>query len=86
LRALNEKVKIPKKIYGENLEMLEGMKQKILDQYREEGEAIFCSARLWDDGIIDPKNTRKILGECLNIISDGDKRELKPNTFGVARM
>ena len=36
--------------------------------------------------IIDPKDTRKILGECLNIISDGDKRELKPNTFGVARM
>ena len=76
----------PKKIYGENLEMLEGMKKKIIDQYREEGEAIFCSARLWDDGIIDPRDTRKILGECLNIISDGDKRELKPNTFGVARM
>ena len=54
----------PKKIYGENLEMLEGMKTKI----------------------IDPRDTRKILGECLNIISDGDQRELKPNTFGVARM
>ena len=37
----------PKKIYGENLEMLEGMKKKIIDQYREEGEAIFCSARRW---------------------------------------
>ena len=33
-----------------------------------------------------PKDTRKILGESLNIICDGDKRELKPNTFGVARM
>ncbi len=86
LEGAERKGQDPKKIYGENLEMLEGMKQKIIDQYREEGEAIFCSARLWDDGIIDPKDTRKILGECLNIISDGDKRELKPNTFGVARM
>ena len=86
LEGAERKGQDPKKIYGENLEMLEGMKQKIIDQYREEGEAIFCSARLWDDGIIDPKDTRKILGECLNIISDGDKRELKPNTFVVARM
>ena len=76
----------PKKVYGDNLEMLEAMKKKIIDQYEAEGEAIFCSARLWDDGIIDPRDTRKILGECLNIINDGDKRVLKPNTFGVARM
>ena len=48
--------------------------------------ALVASSMLTDDGIIDPRDTRKILGECLNIISDGDKRELKPNTFGVARM
>ena len=86
LEGAERKGQDPKKIFGENLEMLEGMKKKIVDQYAEEGEAIFCSARLWDDGIIDPRDTRKVLGECLNIISDGDKRELKPNTFGVARM
>jgi geranyl-CoA carboxylase beta subunit len=86
LEGAERKGQDPKKIFGENLEMLEGMKKKLIDQYNEEGEAIFCSARLWDDGIIDPRDTRKILGECLNIISDGDKRELKPNTFGVARM
>jgi len=86
LEGAERKGQDPKKIFGENLEMLEGMKKKIVDQYAEEGEAIFCSARLWDDGIIDPRDTRKVIGECLNIISDGDKRELKPNTFGVARM
>ena len=86
LEGAERKGQDPKKIFGENLEMLEGMKKKIVDQYAEEGEAIFCSARLWDDGIIDPRDTRKVLGECLNIISDGDKRELKLNTFGVARM
>lgn len=86
LEGAERKGQDPKKIFGENLEMLEGMKKKIVDQYAEEGEAIFCSARLWDDGIIDPRDTRKVLGECLNIISDGDKRELKPSTFGVARM
>ena len=58
----------------------------ILEKYKKEGNAYYSTSRLWDDGIIDPRDTRKIIGECLNIISDGDKRELKPNTFGVARM
>ena len=71
---------------AEQKKIIGKFEKKLIDQYNEEGEAIFCSARLWDDGIIDPRDTRKILGECLNIISDGDKRELKPNTFGVARM
>ena len=71
------------------LQAFEGMfgknGQNLIDQYSKEGEALFCTARLWDDGIIDPRDTRKLLGECLNIIADGDKRELTSNTFGVSR-
>lgn len=49
-------------------------------------ETVFGSARLWDDGIIDPRDTRKVLGMCLDICWDADRRELQPNTFGVGRM
>ena len=78
----------PAKRRGEepNMEMIKAIEQKIIDTYSEEGEALFATARLWDDGIIDPRDTRKVLAECLNIVSDSNKRELRPSTFGVARM
>lgn len=48
--------------------------------------ALFATARLWDDGIIDPRDTRRILSLCLDIAEEGDRRVLRANTFGVARM
>ena len=69
-----------------NMEMIKAIEQKIIDTYKEEGEALFATARIWDDGIIDPRDTRKILGECLNIVCDSEKRDLRPNSFGVGRM
>lgn len=51
----------------------------------EQSQALFGSARLWDDGIIDPRDTRAILIECLNICAESQARTLRPNTFGVAR-
>ncbi|WP_417461535.1 acyl-CoA carboxylase subunit beta [Kordiimonas sp.] len=47
--------------------------------------ALYGSARLWDDGIIDPRDTRKLLTYLLDICRDADNRALRPNTFGVAR-
>jgi geranyl-CoA carboxylase beta subunit len=47
--------------------------------------ALFATARLWDDGIIDPRDTRRVLGLCLTIAAEGDRRTLRPNSFGVAR-
>ena len=69
-----------------NMEMIKVIENKIIDTYAEEGEALFATARLWDDGMIDPRDTRKILGECLVIVCDSEKRELRPNTFGIGRM
>ena len=46
----------------------------------------FGTARLWDDGIIDPRDTRRILGLCLDIAAEGKSRSLHPNAFGVARL
>ena len=47
--------------------------------------ALFASARLWDDGIIDPRDTRRVLTFCLETCLTGRRRVLRPNSFGVAR-
>ncbi|RVT48424.1 acyl-CoA carboxylase subunit beta [Rubrivivax albus] len=51
-----------------------------------ESGALFGTARLWDDGIIDPRDTRRVLGLCLDLAAEAARRTLRPNTFGVARM
>ena len=51
-----------------------------------ESTALFGTARLWDDGIIDPRETRRILGLCLCLAREAGQRQLRPNTFGVARL
>ena len=56
--------------------------QKQLDG---ESEALFATARLWDDGIIDPRDSRRVLAECLAVCRESDARTLRPNSFGVAR-
>jgi geranyl-CoA carboxylase beta subunit len=55
-------------------------------QVDRESTALFGTARLWDDGIIDPRDTRRILGLCLGMAAEAERRTLHPNTFGVARM
>lgn len=51
-----------------------------------ESTALFGTARLWDDGLIDPRDTRRVLGLCLSLAQEAAQRTLRPNTFGVARM
>jgi geranyl-CoA carboxylase beta subunit len=51
-----------------------------------ESAALFGTARLWDDGVIDPRDTRLILALCLDIAAEAGQRTLRPNAFGVARM
>jgi geranyl-CoA carboxylase beta subunit len=48
--------------------------------------SLFGTARLWDDGLIDPRDTRRVLGFCLSICKEAEVRNLKPNSFGVARL
>ncbi|MCH9691409.1 MAG: acyl-CoA carboxylase subunit beta [Gammaproteobacteria bacterium] len=48
--------------------------------------ALSCTARLWDDGIIDPRDTRKLLGLLLEICRTAETQVLRNNTFGVARL
>ena len=49
-----------------NEEILSGMKQMIEAQVDGESDPYFATARVWDDGIIDPRHTRDVLGICLS--------------------
>ncbi|XP_011557062.3 probable methylcrotonoyl-CoA carboxylase beta chain, mitochondrial [Plutella xylostella] len=52
-------------------------------QFEKEGRPYYSTARLWDDGIVAPKNTRKVLGLSLSAALNAPHRESK---FGVFRM
>lgn len=66
--------------------MLEGMTAEIRKRLDAESNVLFGTARLWDDGIIDPRDTRRVLAMCLDMAQEAQQRPLRPNTFGVARM
>jgi len=58
-------------------------KQPILDQYETQGNPYYASSRLWDDGIIDPADTRMVLGLGLSASLNAP---IEDTTFGVFRM
>ena len=58
-------------------------KQPILDKYEREGSPYYSTARLWDDGILDPVETRQVLGLALAVCANAPIRETK---YGVFRM
>jgi 3-methylcrotonyl-CoA carboxylase beta subunit len=59
------------------------LRQPILDQYEHQAQPAYSSARLWDDGVIDPAQTRDILGLA---ISAALNAPLQESRFGVFRM
>jgi geranyl-CoA carboxylase beta subunit len=65
---------------------LDHQEQQMIAQFEHESTALFATARLWDDGIIDPRDSRLVLAYCLSICRDADRRKLHPNSFGVARL
>jgi geranyl-CoA carboxylase beta subunit len=69
-----------------NDEALAAMSDALRRRLDAESAALFGTARLWDDGIIDPRDTRRILGLCLTIAAEAASRTLRPNTFGIARL
>ena len=61
----------------------EAFKQPIREQYDVQGHSYYASARLWDDGIIDPADTRMVLGLCLSAALNAP---IEKTTFGIFRM
>jgi len=60
-----------------------GFKQPIIDSYEHQGHPYYASARLWDDGVIDPAETRQVLGLA---ISASLNKPIEDTKFGVFRM
>jgi 3-methylcrotonyl-CoA carboxylase beta subunit len=58
-------------------------KQPILDKYETEGSPYYATARLWDDGIIEPAQTRDVLGLALSATYNAPMQEPR---MGVFRM
>jgi len=61
----------------------EEFKQPIREQFEAEGNPYYASARLWDDGIITPAETRRVLALCLSVTLNAPIAETR---FGVFRM
>ncbi|HWE89865.1 MAG TPA: carboxyl transferase domain-containing protein [Pseudonocardiaceae bacterium] len=61
----------------------ESFKQPIRQQYEDQGNPYYSTARLWDDGVIDPKDTRMVLGLALSVAANAP---LEPVSHGVFRM
>ncbi|MGO1910152.1 MAG: carboxyl transferase domain-containing protein, partial [Brevibacterium linens] len=62
-------------------------KQPIRDQYEAQGNPYYSTARLWDDGIIEPGDTRQVLSLALDLARFGPmERPLNASGYGVFRM
>ncbi|MFO7827247.1 MAG: carboxyl transferase domain-containing protein [Bacteroidales bacterium] len=61
----------------------EEMKKQIIERYEREGSAYYSTSRIWDDGIIDPVDTRKMIALGLSIAANKEIPDYKP---GIYRM
>jgi len=61
----------------------ESFKEPIRQQYEHQGHPYYSSARLWDDGVIDPRDTRRVLALSLATVRNAPQ---EPRPFGVFRM
>lgn len=68
-----------------NPQMLDFIEQSTAMKLDEQSTALFNTSRLFDDGLIDPRDSRKLLVFLLQTIAEGQARELQSNSFGVAR-
>ncbi|MGH3558361.1 MAG: carboxyl transferase domain-containing protein [Mycobacterium sp.] len=61
----------------------EKFKAPILAQYEHQGNPYYSTARLWDDGVIDPAETRTVVGLALSVVANAP---VEPVSYGVFRM
>jgi acetyl-CoA carboxylase carboxyltransferase component len=59
-------------------EEIENLKRPIIDKYEKEGSPYYSSSRLWDDGIIDPIETRDILIMALKVVRNTNSLKKTP--------
>jgi acetyl-CoA carboxylase carboxyltransferase component len=59
------------------------MRAMVEHKIEQESAALFLSGRLYDDGVIDPRDTRTVLGLCLSVVANDAGTDAR---FGVFRM
>ncbi len=60
--------------------------QEIVDSFNAQSSAIHTSSLLLDDGVIDPRDTREVLGLVLDTVMQARAQVVHPLQFGVARL
>lgn len=66
--------------------VIAAQEKQIVELFDRQSDAFYTSGRGLDHGIIDPRDTRKVLGFALETCREARARKLNPNSFGVARM
>ncbi|KAL3791966.1 hypothetical protein ACHAW5_007105 [Stephanodiscus triporus] len=66
-------------------EEIDAFEKRLLEKYEQEGSPYFATARLWDDGVIQIEDTRKVLGQVLRVVSKDCHPLIDGNTYGVFR-
>ncbi len=64
---------------------LSTMQKNTSDALNQCATALFGTSRLWDDGLIDPRDSRQLLGFLLDVCAEGRKRQVNTISFGAAR-
>jgi geranyl-CoA carboxylase beta subunit len=64
---------------------LTALKARIVTTFERQSDAFYTSGRLLDDGLIDPRDTRRVLALALAVCDEAARRTLHPMQFGVAR-
>jgi len=59
----------------------EGFAQGLRDQYEHQGNPVYATARLWDDGVIDPRDTRRVVGLALDACANAPLGEVRRPLF-----
>ena len=67
-------------------EAMQRQTDRIVSEFDRQADAFYTSGQMLDDGLIDPRDTRSVLAQCLAICADARRRELQPLQFGVPRM
>jgi geranyl-CoA carboxylase beta subunit len=67
-------------------DMLAAREATVIAHYDRQSDAFYTSGRMLDDGLIDPRDSRRVLAMALQTCWEGRHRDLQPNAFGVARL
>ncbi len=59
---------------------------RLTEVFNSQSSAFYVSGHMMDDGMIDPRDTRKTLGFLLSTVWEARARTVRPNSFGIARM